>query len=147
MGYDLYRENEGEKTDYFRWNIWGFPPVRFLAELYGWIPQGTLVPAWTDSDGNSFDDIKCWYDSNDGQVVCEEDAQEWAKALKLAIKDLEVIKEKQESVKLDNDFMDERKKIYDMDAEAIRNYFNTKDDIEYVEKFIVFLNKGEFRIY
>jgi len=155
MGFDLYRENEnldGEKhqfgaKDYFRWNIWGFPPIRFLGELYGWVPMGTISPSWTDDDGIEHGESECGYDTNDGQVVTAKDAQNWADALKEGVKDLVPNKNIDTGGRIDDDFMRERKSIWDKDPDAIRNWFNTIDDIDYVLDFISFLERGEFRIY
>ena len=149
MGYDLYRETE-EHNDYFRWNIWGFPPVRFLGELYGWIPMGTIIPAWIEEDGNGHSQEEAGYDTNDGQIVCEEDANNWAEALAEALVDLRKIghtKESKESQVIDDEYMAERERIWDKDADAIRQYFRTKADHDYLEDYITFLKKGEFRIY
>ena len=144
MGFDLYREHEsidGETpvSDYFRWNIWGFPPIRFLAELYGWIPAGTIVQIEGEEEE------ECGYDSNDGQTVSNEDAQNWAKALKEAIKDLKPTSESWNS-SIDDEFWVQRKLIWKQDAEAIRGWFNTKDDIEYIQQYITFLEGGSFII-
>ena len=68
MGFDLYREfdEKDRPTDYFRWNIWGFPPIRFLGEMYGWIPMGTIAHSWTDDEGIEHEEEKCGYETNDG---------------------------------------------------------------------------------
>jgi hypothetical protein len=144
MGFDL---DNCEDNSYFRWNMWGFPPIRFLGELYGWIPMGTKIEAWIDDDGNGHSEEDCWYETNDGQIVCAEDAQNWAEALKEAIKDLKITEEETESQRIDDDYMAERQKIWDKEPDAIRNYFNTESDIKYIEDFIVFLEKGDFRIF
>jgi hypothetical protein len=144
MGFDLYREHEsidGEQpvNDYFRWNIWGFPPIRFLAELYGWIPAGTIV----QMEGE--EEEECGYETNDGQTVSIEDAQNWANALKEAVKDLKPTGGS-ESGSFDDEFWVERKLIWAKDADAIKGWFSTKDDIEYIQQYITFLEGGSFII-
>ena len=47
MGFDLHRDNQtDEELSYYRWNIWGFPPVKYLAQVYGWEPMGTTYQEW-----------------------------------------------------------------------------------------------------
>ena len=151
MGYDLYRDEEtDEDLHYFRWNIWGFPPVRYLAELYGWIPAGTRIEAWIDEDGQGHSAEDCEYDTNDGQTVSAKDAQNWADALKLAIVDLKqmpLVKEVSKSNKIDDENMKEREEIHNKVPDAIMRQFNTESSIAYLEKYVVFLVGGEFRIF
>ena len=139
MGFDL---SNCEDESYFRWNIWGFPPIRFLGEIYGWVPMGTTI---TDSERDKIEDF--WYDTNDGQVVCEEDASNWAEALTVAIKDLEITDTETKGRRIDDDYMVERTKIWNKEPDAIKRYFDTKEDIEYVGQFITFLEKGAFYIF
>lgn len=73
MGMDL----EGQNGRYFRFNIWGWANVLDLAQSYGWRPRGTVLG----------DEWKGGYDTNDGQIVTEEDAQDIAEALRLAVED------------------------------------------------------------
>jgi len=151
MGYDLYREGDytGSET-YFRWNIWGFPPVRYLGELYGWIPKGTVIEAWTDDDGKEHEASEAWYDTNDGQLVSAEDAQSWADALKLAIVDIKnnpIVKDGSKSNKIDDAYMKEREEIHNKVPDTIMRQFNTNNSIEYLERYITFLEDGEFKIY
>ena len=149
MGFDLYREHDerDKPADYFRWNIWGFPPIRFLGELYGWIPMGTISPAWTDEDDTFHPEEQCGYESNSGQTVCAKDAKNWAEALKVAVKELKKRKTVKSNDNLDDEFFKERKKIWDRDAETIKNWFSSPDDIQYIEAYIKFLEKGEFNIH
>jgi len=152
MGYDLHRDNQtDEELSYYRWNMWGFPPVKYLAELYGWIPAGTTYEAWTDDNGvhheeeNSMD-----YDTNSGQTVSAEDAQAWANALKLAIPDLRnqpLVKETEKGRKIDDEFMKEREEIHNKIPDTLKRQFNTEGSIDYLEGFIRFLEAGEFQIY
>jgi hypothetical protein len=152
MGYDLYRDEEtDEDLHYFRWNIWGFPPVRYLGEIYGWIPMGTTLEAWIDDDGNAHSkETDCGYDTNDGQIVCAEDAQLWADALKLAlvdIKKLPIVKEGSKSSKIDDAYMAEREEIHNKVPETLLRQFNTETSISYLERYVVFLEGGDFKIY
>ena len=151
MGFDLYRDDEtDEDLHYFRWNIWGFPPVRYLAELYGWIPTGTRIEAWIDEDGQGHSAEDCEYDTNDGQTVSAEDAQNWADALKLAIVDLKqmpMVKEGSKSTKIDDEYLKELEEIHNKVPDAIMRQFNTESSIAYLEKYVVFLEGGEFRIF
>ena len=151
MGFDLSRDNQtDEELSYYRWNIWGFPPVRFLGEIYGWIPMGTVCEAWTDDDGKEYPESECGYETNDGQTVSAEDAQAWADALKLAIPDLrkmKMVKHEEKGTKIDDAFCAERNEIHDKIPHAIMRYFNTEESIEYLEGFIRFLEAGEFQIY
>ena len=151
MGYDLYREGDyvGEHT-YYRWNIWGFPPVKYLAELYGWKPMGTVIKAWTDDDGKEHLESACSYDTNDGQVVNEQDAANWATALSLAIEDIKKrpsVKEDSKSNKIDDAYMEKRRLIHQGHAQTLLDEFNTESELTYLENFVVFLNEGEFQIY
>ena len=143
MGFDLHRE-ESEK-DYFRFSIWGFPPIRFLAEAFGWAPEGCIA-TWEDDDGNE-KTAECWYDTNDGQVVTTQDAENWANALKDVIKAGIIPKDviHEESRKIDDEFMAERELIWNGDIEACANYWAGQED--YVQEFIEFLEEGEFQIY
>ena len=43
--------------------------------------------------------------------------------------------------------MIERTKIWNKEPDAIKRYFDTKEDIEYVGQFITFLEKGAFYIF
>tara|TARA_R110002012_G_scaffold171990_1_gene336944 strand:- start:374 stop:829 length:456 start_codon:yes stop_codon:yes gene_type:complete len=151
MGYDLYRDEEtDENLNYFRWNIWGFPPVRYLGEIYGWIPQGTVIEAWTDDDGKEYESSEAWYDTNDGQIICAEDAQLWADALKLAIEDIKkqpIVKESTKSTKIDDAYMAEREEIHNKVPETILRQFNTETSIGYLERYVTFLEGGDFKIY
>lgn len=149
MGFDLYREydEQDKPSDYFRWNIWGFPPIRFLGELYGWVPMGTISPAWTDDEGVEHSEEKCGYETNGGQTVCALDAKNWAEALKVAIKELKERKPVKCGNDLDDKFFEERKKIWDKDAETIKDWFSSPADIQYIEAYIIFLEKGEFNIH
>ena len=136
MGFDLSRDNQTvEELSYYRWNIWGFPPVRFLGEIYGWIPAGTICEAWTDDNGKEYPASECGYDTNDGQTVSAEDAQAWADALKLAIPDLKkmkLVKPEDKSSRIDDSFWAERNEIHDKIPQAIMRWFNTERDIDYL---------------
>ena len=151
MGYDLYRDEEtDEDLNYFRWNIWGFPPVRYLGEMYGWIPQGTVIEFHVDDDGKEYEATEAWYDTNDGQTVCAKDAQSWADALKLAlvdIKKLPIVKESTKSSKIDDAYMAEREEIHNKVPETILRQFNTETSIGYLERYVTFLEGGDFKIY
>lgn len=151
MGYDLYRDEEtDEDLNYFRWNIWGFPPVRYLGEIYGWIPAGTRIEAWIDEDGQGHSAEDCEYDTNDGQTVSAEDAQNWADALKLAlvdIKKLPIVKESTKSTRIDDAYMAEREEIHNKVPETILRQFNTETSIGYLERYVTFLEGGDFKIY
>ena len=149
MGFDLYRETE-EDNDYFRWNIWGWPPIMFLAELYGWQPMGCVIESWVDDEGITHDETECGYSSNDGQTVCEEDAMNWAEALELALSDLRkepTVKEGSKSTTIDDEFWSDRNLIHSKDAETLKREFNTASEQEYLEMYIAFLKKGSFKIY
>ena len=152
MGFDLHRDNQtDEGLSYYRWNIWGFPPVKYLAEIYGWIPMGTRCEAWTDNEGNEHPAVEdVGYETNDGQTVSAEDAQAWANALKDAIPDLKklkLVKPEDKSSKIDDEFMAWREDIHNKIPQAVMRWFNTENDIEYLEGFIRFLEAGEFQIY
>jgi len=142
MGYDLNNCND----NYFRWNIWGFPPIRFLAEIYGWEPMGTIIEAWYDEDGNSYEESEAWYDSNDGQTVCAEDSMNWAIALEAALKDLTHDGKERSSLRTDA-HKQLRQDIWNKDADVLRDYFSNVDSIAYVKEFVVFLKEGSFTIY
>jgi hypothetical protein len=151
MGYDLHRDDQtDEELSYYRWNMWGFPPVKYLAELYGWIPAGTTYEAWTDDNGvHHEEETSMDYDTNSGQTVSAEDAQAWADALKLAIPDLRnqpLVKETEKGRKID-EFMKEREEIHNKIPDTLKRQFNTEGSIDYLEGFIRFLEAGEFRIY
>lgn len=137
MGYDLYREGEST-NDYFRWNIWGFPPIFALGELYGWEPMGCKY-----QEEGEVGEIG--YFSNDGQTVIAEDAQNWANALKLALKEL-----KPSNVHNLKEFNDEfwiqRTAIRNGEKSAIIEWFGDKDSIEYIGQYITFLEGGSFNI-
>lgn len=145
MGFDLYRDNpslEGEEpvNDYYRFSIWGFPPVRFLAEANGWIPMGTTV---ITNEGNEFE---CGYDTNDGQIVCAEDAKNWANALELAIDTIPEEPIHEEMRRIDTqDFKQERKDIWSGCPTACANYF--AGDRQYILDFIEYLRRGAFKIW
>jgi hypothetical protein len=152
MGYDLHRDDQtDEELSYYRWNMWGFPPVKYLAELYGWIPAGTTYEAWTDDNGvHHEEETSMDYDTNSGQTVSAEDAQAWADALKLAIPDLRnqpLVKETEKGRKIDDEFMKEREEIHNKIPDTLKRQFNTEGSIDYLEGFIRFLEAGEFRIY
>ena len=149
MGYDLYREQEANNiepvNDYFRWNIWGFPPIYALGELYGWEPMGCISSPWTDDDGVEHEEEPMGYFSNDGQTVCGLDAQNWANALKKAVKELTP-----SNVEKTNEFNDEfwatRTAIRNGDKDAITKWFSSTDSIQYIRDYITFLEGGSFNI-
>jgi len=156
MGYDLYREGDYEgEQDYFRWNVWGFPPVRYLGELYGWQPMGTKLDAWFDDDGKEYpEQLDVGYSTNDGQIVCAEDANNWAIALERALVDLEskpVVDFDSKSNRIDDAYMKNREQIHNPSAphhkEALHGEFNTVEEQNRLKRFIVFLKDGAFNIY
>jgi hypothetical protein len=138
MGFDLYSLSD---ESYFRWNMWGFPPIRFLGELYGWEPMGTIVQIEGEEEEG------CWYETNDGQIVCKEDAKNWAKALEKAIPDIPIVAKEDTTQFLNDEYMKRRSAIWRKEKDAIMKEFDTEDSVEYIKDFIVFLRKGAFRIY
>lgn len=144
MGYDLYRDTDDNGVGgYFRFSIWGFPPIRFLAEAYGWEPMGAI---YYDEEGNE-EEERMGYDTNDGQTVCAEDANNWADALELVLKDNIVpeIDEYPDGRKIDDDYMKERALIWTGDTIACAKYWSGES--KYIQEFIDFLREGEFVIW
>ena len=81
MSVDLFNDRGG----YFGTSNWGWALFIILAEMYGWVSNGTQPPKWHDPG-------KPWnkedYCSNNGQIVTAQDAQGLADAIELAIQDL-----------------------------------------------------------
>jgi hypothetical protein len=111
MGYDFHNNKGG----YFSLNVWAWPTVVELAQMYGWNPAGTEPPAGPPEGvevvridladaqviGNikhphthptdEYRQSKSWaggYFSNDWQYVTEADALALAAALERAMPDL-----------------------------------------------------------
>ena len=141
MGYDLMNYKGGD----FRFTAWAWSPVLGLAELYGWEPMGTVVTegsyAWCgakDTDTVEVQEsIKSWdgsYNSNNYQIVVEEDALNLAHALMNAVKELP---DKKSYV--DNYSINTRERLI--------NRFSGLSSKKHLEKFIEFCYDGEFVIY
>jgi len=140
MGYDLMNYKGGE----FRFTGWAWSPVLGLAELYGWEPMGTVVTEGShallgakDTDTVEVQEsIKSWegsYNSNNCQIVVEEDALNLAHALMNAVKELP-----DEKSYVDNDSIPTR--------EWLINKFSGLESKKYLEKFIQFCKDGAFVI-
>ena len=108
--------------------------------------MGTICAEWTDEDGITYDESECWYDSNDGQTVCAEDAMNWAIALEAALEDLTLDGEERTNA-IDEDHKKRRQGIWNKDPDILRDYFSNEDSIAYVKEYVVFLKEGEFNIY
>ena len=121
MGFDL----EG-KGGYFRCTIGSWLDVLELGEQYGWEPIGTGAPRGMPAEEWEGEE----YCSNDGQLFKARDAKNLAKALESALADFP-------------DFE------WPADAEPseTRAWLSTEAGKKWLEKFIVFLRTGSFRLY
>ena len=169
MGYDLYTEAEGVdgKDGYFRWNIWGWPPILNLGTMYGWEPAGTtiqpLTPELIQEHSISEEEARRhnihaveWegsYHGNDGAIVSAEDASKLADALEASLDDIPDFEIKtpgaQEdgTVRLDNKAHEKhRQSLRDGAMAAYAVEYSGKENKEYIRKFIKFLRLGAFSI-
>ena len=63
------------------------------------------------------------------------------------LKQMPLVKEGSKSNKIDDEYMKEREEIHNKVPDAIMRQFNTESSIAYLEKYVVFLEGGEFRIF
>lgn len=170
MGYDLYSENydnlpEGE--GYFRWNIWGWPPILTLGAAYGWKPMGTIIHKLTpelieennisEEDANKHNEaVEAWdgsYTGNDGQIVIAKDANNLADALESCLDDIPDFHipnpgaEEDGTTKLDNlAGQKHRDSLRQGSRPALTVEFSGTENKNYIRDFIKFLRLGDFSI-
>ena len=63
------------------------------------------------------------------------------------VKKMKLVKPEDKSSVIDDEFMAWREEIHEKIPHAIMRWFNTENDIEYLEGFIRFLEAGEFQIH
>tara|TARA_Y100001938_G_scaffold149975_1_gene239001 strand:+ start:3410 stop:3856 length:447 start_codon:yes stop_codon:yes gene_type:complete len=148
MGYDL----TNEKSNYFRWNIWGWGEVINLALSYDWQPQGTEIDKNRFENYEEYESFKKDYEGsyfgNDGQRVCAEDAKAFSDALESSLDDIPDERvEERESTPIDDKFLKERAKIWNQEHSALMTRFSGKSNKKYLKDFITFLREGAFYIY
>lgn len=124
MGMDL-KSRRTSGRDSYTWDMW-----RALFELgaeYGWVPAGTVLDDY-ELGLYGVEDVDGWhkkleeewngsYFANVCQIVTEDDAQNWKKALEAAIADPVFLKS------------------------------NGRPSLRCIKEFIDFLSDGEFRIW
>ena len=172
MGYDLYCEaatpsSVPAKDKYFRWNIFGWPPVLSLATMYGWEPEGTSIPRLSDEmarehnlskeevrrHNEMVDDWAGEYYGNDGQIVSAQDAANMANAIEASLDDIPDFEipipgvGEDGMVSVDNVNYKKHRDALQAGSRAAYavNYSGAKNK-KYLRDFIKFLRLGEFSI-